>query len=88
MHSILYSQDADATSVFLRDVLGFESADAGRGWLIFALPPSELGIHPAEVEPRVERYLTRASDTRRDATPRAERGVSSASARGIDASSS
>jgi predicted enzyme related to lactoylglutathione lyase len=22
--------------------------DAGGGWLIFALPPAELGVHPAE----------------------------------------
>jgi hypothetical protein len=22
--------------------------DAGEGWLIFALPPAELGVHPAE----------------------------------------
>jgi hypothetical protein len=22
--------------------------DAGHGWLIFALPPAELGVHPAE----------------------------------------
>ena len=47
MHSILYSKDADATRAFLRDVLGFESVDAGRGWLIFASPPSEVSIHPS-----------------------------------------
>jgi hypothetical protein len=22
--------------------------DAGHGWLIFALPPAEMGVHPAE----------------------------------------
>ncbi len=57
MHSILYSRDADATRAFLRDVLGFASVDAGHGWLIFALPPSELGIHPAEGDPRAELYI-------------------------------
>src|SRR4051794_29580067 len=56
-HAILFAQDADAARAFLRDVLGFESVDAGRGWLIFALPPSELGIHPAEGDSSVELYL-------------------------------
>jgi hypothetical protein len=32
----------------LRDVFGFTAVDAGEGWLIFRLPPSELGVHPAE----------------------------------------
>jgi hypothetical protein len=28
--------------------LKLPSVDAGAGWLVFALPPAELGIHPAE----------------------------------------
>jgi hypothetical protein len=32
----------------LRDVFGFQYVDAGGGWLIFALPPAELGVHPGE----------------------------------------
>jgi catechol 2,3-dioxygenase-like lactoylglutathione lyase family enzyme len=48
MHSIVYSTDPDATRAFFRDVLGFDSVDAGDGWLIFALPPAELGVHPAD----------------------------------------
>lgn len=55
-HVILYSEDADADRAFVRDVLGFRSVDAGEGWLIFALPPSELAVHPAE-ESRHELYL-------------------------------
>jgi hypothetical protein len=47
-HLLLYSADADADRAFLRDVLEFRSVDAGGGWLIFALPPSELGVHPSE----------------------------------------
>jgi catechol 2,3-dioxygenase-like lactoylglutathione lyase family enzyme len=47
-HTLLYSQDADATRAFFRDVLGFSNVDAGGGWLIFALPPGELGVHPVE----------------------------------------
>jgi hypothetical protein len=47
-HVVLYSADADADRVFFRDTLEYSYADAGRGWLIFALPPAELAIHPAE----------------------------------------
>ena len=47
-HVILYSKDADADRAFFRDVLKYPFADAGHGWLIFALPPAELAFHPAE----------------------------------------
>jgi hypothetical protein len=47
-HAILYSEDADATRAALGKVLGTRSVDAGGGWLIFALPPAELAVHPAE----------------------------------------
>src|SRR5262245_34379683 len=40
-HVIIYSKDAEADRAFLRDVLKYESVDAGHGWLIFALPPAE-----------------------------------------------
>ena len=56
-HVIVYSKDADADRAFLRDVLGFPSVDAGHGWLIFALPPAEAAIHPAEDTARHELYL-------------------------------
>jgi catechol 2,3-dioxygenase-like lactoylglutathione lyase family enzyme len=46
-HVILYSRDAEADRVFFRDILGFNSVDAGHGWLIFALPPAEAAFHPA-----------------------------------------
>jgi catechol 2,3-dioxygenase-like lactoylglutathione lyase family enzyme len=45
-HTLIYAEDADAARAFLRDVLGFSSVDAGDGWLIFELPPGELGVHP------------------------------------------
>jgi len=56
-HAILYTKDADADRAFLRDVLGFPNVDAGDGWLIFKLPPAELGIHPDEKGGRHELYL-------------------------------
>ena len=45
-HFLLYSTDPEADRAFFRDVLQFRAVDAGEGWLIFALPPAELGIHP------------------------------------------
>jgi catechol 2,3-dioxygenase-like lactoylglutathione lyase family enzyme len=47
-HLLLYSRDPEADRAFFRNVLGFPSVDAGEGWLIFALPPAELGIHPGD----------------------------------------
>jgi catechol 2,3-dioxygenase-like lactoylglutathione lyase family enzyme len=55
-HAILYSSDAEADRAFIRDVLGLASVDAGHGWLIFALPPAELAVHPADAA-RQELYL-------------------------------
>ena len=56
-HVIVYSKDAEADRAFFRDVLGFPSVDAGRGWLIFALPPSEAAVHPAAENDRHELYF-------------------------------
>ena len=56
-HSIIYSKNPEADRAFLRDVLGFPSVDVGHGWLIFALPPSEVAIHPSERNDVHELYL-------------------------------
>ena len=56
-HAIIYSTDAEADRAFLRDVLGFPNVDAGDGWLIFALPPAEVAIHPGDENDRHELYL-------------------------------
>ena len=45
-HTIIYADDAEAARAFFRDVIGWESVDAHGGWLIFALPPGELAVHP------------------------------------------
>jgi predicted enzyme related to lactoylglutathione lyase len=47
-HVLLYTSEPDALRATLRDVFGWTHVDAGGGWLIFALPPAELGVHPAE----------------------------------------
>lgn len=55
-HMIIYSTNGDADRAFIRDVLGFPHVDVGHGWLIFALPASEIAVHPAE-DPNHEIYL-------------------------------
>ena len=54
---MLYSTNADADRAFFRDVLAYPAVDAGHGWLIFALPPAELAIHPAEANGAHELFL-------------------------------
>jgi catechol 2,3-dioxygenase-like lactoylglutathione lyase family enzyme len=56
-HVIVYSEDAAADRAFFRDVLGFSSVDAGHDWLIFALPPAEVAVHPAEANAGHELYF-------------------------------
>ncbi|HYM67678.1 MAG TPA: VOC family protein [Patescibacteria group bacterium] len=61
-HAIIYCEDPEAARKFFRDVLGFPSVDAGEGWLIFRLPPSEIAMHPDPAikrgESRHELFLT------------------------------
>jgi len=55
LHAIAFSPEAEKVRAFFTDVLGLPSVDAGGGWLIFALPPAELAVHPGET--RYELYL-------------------------------
>jgi catechol 2,3-dioxygenase-like lactoylglutathione lyase family enzyme len=57
MHAIVFSPEAEKTRAFFADVLGLPSVDAGGGWLIFALPPAELAVHPADGDARHQLYL-------------------------------
>jgi catechol 2,3-dioxygenase-like lactoylglutathione lyase family enzyme len=56
-HSIIFSKKADAVRAFFRDVLKLSNVDAGHGWLIFALPPAELAVHPADGAGGQQLYL-------------------------------
>jgi catechol 2,3-dioxygenase-like lactoylglutathione lyase family enzyme len=47
-HLLLYTPEAEALRTTLSDVFGWAHVDAGHGWLIFALPPAEMGVHPAD----------------------------------------
>lgn len=56
-HCIVYSVDEDADRKFFADVLGLPHVDGGDGFLIFALPPTELGVHDAEANGKHELYF-------------------------------
>jgi len=56
-HAIIYSAAAEADRAFFRDVLKLGNVDVGGGWLIFALPPAEVAVHPAQHNDRHELYL-------------------------------
>ena len=45
-HTLMYTKSATKARRFFKDVLTLPSVDAGHGWLIFALPPSEIAFHP------------------------------------------
>ncbi|MBM3935506.1 MAG: extradiol dioxygenase [SAR202 cluster bacterium] len=56
VHTLVYTKDAEADRAFFRDVLGLDNVDSGGGWLIYALPPAEMSVHPLD-EPFHEMYL-------------------------------
>ena len=73
-HVIVYSKDATADRAFFKKVLGFSSVDAGGGWLIFALPPAEVAVHPAEVSDRHELFFV-CADLKAEIAALKEKGV-------------
>ena len=77
VHAIIFTHDAEADRAFLRDVLDLPSVDAGRGWLIFALPPAELGIHPAEGGNEGPALYLMCTDVESTVAKLRERGVES-----------
>jgi catechol 2,3-dioxygenase-like lactoylglutathione lyase family enzyme len=73
-HVVLYSTNAEADRAFFRDVLDYPFVDAGHGWLIFALPPAELAIHPADASGAQDLFLM-CDDIEAFIAQMAERGV-------------
>ncbi len=57
LHAVMFSPDAEKVRAFFADVFDLPAADAGGGWLIFALPPAELAVHPADGDSRHQLYL-------------------------------
>jgi catechol 2,3-dioxygenase-like lactoylglutathione lyase family enzyme len=56
-HVMIFTRDEQADRAFLRDVLEIPCIDSGGGWLIFKLPPAELGVHGGERNDVHELYL-------------------------------
>jgi catechol 2,3-dioxygenase-like lactoylglutathione lyase family enzyme len=78
VHALLFADDAEAARAFLRDVLGLDSVDAHAGWLIFALPPAELAVHPTAGNDRSageHGLFLMCRDLRRTAAELEQRGV-------------
>jgi hypothetical protein len=74
-HVVLYSKNAQADREFFRDVLHYPFADAGHDWLIFALPPAEVAVHPSDTDGVQELFLM-CDDVEQFIAEMAERGVS------------
>jgi catechol 2,3-dioxygenase-like lactoylglutathione lyase family enzyme len=74
-HVILYSKNAEADRAFFRDVLGFQSVDAGRGWLIFALPPAEAAFHPSDDTDGAHELYLMCDDLKAEMTSLAKKSV-------------
>src|SRR5205823_948158 len=57
VHALIYSPAAERVREFIADVLEWRSVDAGGGWLIFAMPPGELAVHPTSGSVSQEIFL-------------------------------
>lgn len=73
-HVVLYSKNAAADREFFRDVLQFPFVDAGHDWLIFALPPAEVAVHPSDSNGVQELFLM-CDDVEQFIAEMDERGV-------------
>ncbi len=56
-HALVFSRLPGEARALLETILGDTTVDAGGGWLIFALPPAEIAVHPTDGAPRMELYL-------------------------------
>ena len=72
-HVVVYTKNADADRAFFRDILGFKSVDAGHGWLIFALPPTEAAFHPSDNDTHELYFL--CDDLKTEMAALAKKGV-------------
>jgi predicted enzyme related to lactoylglutathione lyase len=75
-HVLIYSRDVEADRAFFKEVLGLDSVDSGGGWLIFALPPSEVAVHPTEEEEERHQLYLLCDDIEATARELEGKGVS------------
>jgi hypothetical protein len=74
VHALVYTSEPEAVRAVFRDVFGWEHVNAGEGWLIFALPPAEIGVHPAEYQVRRDLSLM-CDDVRATMAELKEKGI-------------
>lgn len=74
-HVLIYAEDANKARAFFRDVLGFSHVNAGHDWLIFQLPPAEVGFHPTEGEPQHHVMYLMCDDIKRTIADLEAKGV-------------
>jgi hypothetical protein len=73
-HAVIFSKEPQEARELLKTVLGTPSVDAGGGWLIFALPPAEIAVHPTDGAPSQQVYLM-CEDIEKTITELRARGV-------------
>ena len=73
-HVVIHSRDAEADRDFFRDVLEYPHVDAGRGWLIFKLPPAEVAVHPT-TGPETQELFLMCDDVEATIEARTAKGV-------------
>lgn len=45
-HMVIFSEDPDADRALFRKLFPENPVDAGKGWMIYKLPPAEIAVHP------------------------------------------
>jgi hypothetical protein len=73
-HTIIYSKSPEADRAFLRDIFNLPHVDVGHGWLIFAVPPAEVAVHPSE-ENNIHEFYLMTDDVRALIDELTNRGV-------------
>jgi hypothetical protein len=76
-HVMIFTRDEDADRVFLRDIVGIPCIDSGEGWLIYKLPPAEMGVHGGEQNDLHQLYFM-CDDLNAEVARLAEAGVTCA----------
>lgn len=81
-HMMVQSADEAADKAFFRDILKLPHVDAGDGFLLFAIPPSEIAIHEGSGSSHemflmcedIEEFLAEMSEHGIAATPAQNQG--------------
>ncbi len=56
-HVVIFSNDAEADRALMQRLMGGHAVDAGEGWMIYAMPPAEIAVHPPYGDNRCELHM-------------------------------